>query len=207
MWCPGRNNVVSIWKPCDVHIWSYVVSIWKPHGVHMGTMWWPYCVHIETTWCLHWNHVVTTWTPSGIHVNTMWLPVLSFPLFEMTVSFPFQSNLTPMSCDHHKLTNQEPWFIEISQVLSASRRHLRDFVRLHPKLHSHLKSKAVKTALLKIQISVCPEDIYFALIGCSTSPNKVGEWLVLFLKYFNCANDTHWIHPSTKFSATAFWSR
>ena len=64
---------------------------------------------------------------------------------ETTMSFSFWPNLTAKSCDH--------WSEPIRRLHSlkspSSRQNLWDFVRFHPKFHSHLKSKAVRTALVK----------------------------------------------------------
>ena len=73
----------------------------------------------------------------------LWLPVVS--MVETTWWFPFQSNLTAKSCDH---PNQP---IRSLHSLKSPRKlqNLWDFVRFHAKFYSHLKSKAVRTALLK----------------------------------------------------------
>ena len=140
-----------MWLPCGHQdIRSYVTSV-VIRSRKITNLWMPVTSLIMVWFSIRKKVLESSWSPLSDKPI-----ILSFPLFEMTVLFPFQSNLTPMSCDHHKLTNQEPWFIETSQVSSASRRHLRDFVRLHPKLHSHLKSKAVRTALLKISWSPTP---------------------------------------------------
>ena len=62
-------------------------------------------------------------------------------------SFPFWPNLTAKSCDH--CSQPIRWLDSLKSP--TSRRNLRDFVRFHPNFFSHLKSKAVKTALLKIR--------------------------------------------------------
>ena len=59
----------------------------------------------------------------------------------------FQSNLIPKSCDHCS----QPIRSLHSMNSPTSRQNFREIVRFHPKFHSHLKSKAVRTALLKIK--------------------------------------------------------
>ena len=138
---------------CELIAW--IVAWNKPRndnfcGYHLWCLWFP-------SWCL----LFPLWFPASFWVacldcglklawkwQLLWLPVVS--MVETTSWFPFQSNLTAKSCDH---PNQP---IRSLHSLKSPRKlqNLWDFMRFHPKFYSHLKSKAVRTALLKIYASL-----------------------------------------------------
>ena len=77
-WCPCGNHMVSMRKPCDVHLeatWcphgNHVVSSWKPCGNHVVSTWKPHGIYMETTWCPCGNYVVFTWKLCGVHMDTV----------------------------------------------------------------------------------------------------------------------------------------
>ena len=63
MLCPHRNHMVSMWKPCSVHM----ETMWCPHLKQSG-------VHLETRYCSQGNHMISTWKPCGVHLNSTWCP-------------------------------------------------------------------------------------------------------------------------------------
>ena len=173
MLCPHRNHMVSMWKPFDVHVkrmWfpyeNHVMStyeaMWCPPGNHMVSTW-EWCgFHVVTILCPHRNHMVftlkscgdhmdTIWYPCGHNVVTMWTPH-GFHVDTKTPSYVTSKNYQCLNAcnflNNGLIFNPQK---VLKSSWSASRWHLWDFVRLHPKLHSHLKSKAVRTALLKIK--------------------------------------------------------
>ena len=71
---------------------------------------------------------------------------MSFPRkWKRPRHFPFGQ----ISLQIHVTTLNQPTRSLNSLKSPSSRRHFCDFVRFHPKFHPHLKSKAVRTALLK----------------------------------------------------------
>ena len=137
---PGKNGVVAPWL---LHVVSHVVSVVAPlfPGNDSIIAPWLFCgcsIVLRGTMALFpfpnyqslkahnflnnglifnlWKVLESAWSPlpdGCLHVVPCCSPL--FPWVGTMVSFPFQSNLTPKSCDHPKPTNQEPWFIEISQ--------------------------------------------------------------------------------------------
>ena len=128
--CPHRNHMVFTLKSCGDHmdtIWypcgcgHNVVTMWTPHGLHVDTKTRSYITSVairsrknyQSLNACNFLNNGPIFNPQKV-LESSWSPlsdksiILLFPLFEMMVSFPFQSNLTPMSHDHHKLTNQEP---------------------------------------------------------------------------------------------------
>ena len=153
-WFPGGYHMVCMWTACGFH----VDTMWFPCGPHVVSRWIPH--HFQITSVANWSRkLINLWKPvtSLIMVRfsnrkKFWkAAIMPFACGEMTIhgetttSFSFWPNLTAKSCDHLS----EPIRRLHSLKSPSSRQNLWDFMRFHPKFHSHLKSKAVRTALLK----------------------------------------------------------
>ena len=66
----GNDHVVSMWKPCSVHM----ETMWCPHLKPCGVHWKLDSVYMETMGYPHGNHVVSTWIAYGVLVETMLCP-------------------------------------------------------------------------------------------------------------------------------------
>ena len=178
MWFPSGCHMVSKSKACAVNVettWcpcgNHVVCTWKPHGVHMETTWCPCGNQFLDNF--HHFHVTSVAIRSQKMMN-LWKPVTSLIMVRFSIrekvlksswsplsagigfmscahvytmlSCTFQSNLTPKSCDHVS----QPIRRFGSMKSPSSRWNLWEIARFHWKFLSHLNSKAVITALLKI---------------------------------------------------------
>ena len=102
-------------------------------------------------------------TQCGYNVDTTWFPGehhMIFVLFPREEKWPHHFPFSQISLQSHVTTLNQPIRSLDSLKSPSSRWNLWDFVRFHSKFSPHLKSKAVRTALLHFfkngTLSFCP---------------------------------------------------
>ena len=151
---PHGLHVDSMWFPCGQH----VVSMWTPCGFQVDTTSFPdhfsCLIKSKTYQSLKAHNFLNNgliFNPQKV-LESSWSPLSIGTVF---MSFPHQWKqprhfpLGQISLQSHVTTLNQPIRSLNSLKSPSSRRHFCDFVRFHPKFHPHLKSKAVRTALLK----------------------------------------------------------
>ena len=151
-----------------------MVSRCIPHGLHVDSMWFPCGPHVVSRWIPH-HFQITSVANWSRKLTNLWKPITSlimvrfsirkkfwkalgllYQLVLVLMSFPCKWKwprhfpFGQISLQSHVTTLNQPIRSLNSLKSPSSRRHFSDFVRFHQKFHPCLKSKAVRTALLKM---------------------------------------------------------
>ena len=185
--CPHvyKNHMVSKYhvETMLFSCWHHMVSRCIPHGLHVDSMWFPCGPHVVSRWIPH--HFQTTSVANWSRkLTNLWKPVTSLIMVRFSIrkkfwkalgllyqlvlmsfphkwKWPHRFPFDQISLQSHVTTLNQPIRSLNSLKSPSSRRHFCDFVRFHPKFHPHLKSKAVRTALLKMnKKGIMADDIY-----------------------------------------------
>ena len=164
------HNMVTMLTPHGFQVYTTWFA-WTACGFHVDTMWFPCRPHVVSRWIPHHFQItsVANWSQK---LTNLWKPVTSLIMVWFSIrkkfwkalgllyqlvlfyvistwKWPHHFPFGQISLQSHVTTLNQPIRSLNSLKSPSSRRHFCDFVRFHPKFHPHLKSKAVRTALLK----------------------------------------------------------
>ena len=184
-WFPGVHYMV-----CMKTAWFFHVdTMWFWHGHHVVSMCTPHGFHVTD---FH-HFYITSFANRSWKIANLWRPVTSLimikfsicknfwkalDLFYQLVSFPWVHGclqIIQISLLSHVITLNQPIGRLSSLKSPRNNRNFRDFVRLHSKFFPHLKSKALRTALLKIDGF---QILIGSNIGCMISSNTCSNVLI-----------------------------